>query len=346
VRVGRWLLRLLAAVALVAGSIAAASALLSSGSSQPAEQLGAALPPPVAASKAKPPSPPPPRAADASEPAAEAEARPTARPPALLLRAGANASWNALAGSVPARIGIAVAPLGRGSLRTFGTLQSGDAWSSIKVPILVTLMRDRDGQALSAEEERWAEEALTASDNEAGAALFGQLEDIHGGLTGASLAVQDTLRSAGDSTTVVATEPPPPGAVSTYGQTDWSLPASVEFFRALGQGCLLDRAGTAYVLGLMEEVIPEQRWGLGEAGFPSAWQVGMKGGWGPEGSESGPYLVRQSGVLRNGGAGLAVTMIAQADSGSFETGVEALNQIAAWLSENLRSLRSASAARC
>jgi hypothetical protein len=342
VRVGRWLLRLLAAVALVAGSVAAASALLS----QPAEELRAALPPPAPASKAKPPDPARSPATDESESAAEAENPPTERPPAQLLRAGATASWDALAGSVPARIGIAVAPLGRGNLRTFGTLQSGDAWSSIKVPILVTLMRDRDGQALSAEEERWAEEALTASDNEAGAALFGQLEDIHGGLTGASLAVQGILRSAGDNTTVVATEPPPPGAVSTYGQTDWSLPASVEFFRALGRGCLLDREGTAYVLGLMEEVIPEQRWGLGAADFPSTWQVGMKGGWGPEGSESGPYLVRQSGVVRNGGAGLAVTMIALADSGSFESGVEALNQIAVWLSENLRGLGPAIETGC
>lgn len=221
-------------------------------------------------------------------------------------------------------------------MRTFGSLRTGHAWSSIKVPILVTLIGD--GEALNAEEKRLAREALTASDNEAGAALYERLEGIHGGTAGAATAVGETLRRSGDRSTVVATDPPPPGAVSTYGQTVWSLPASVELFRALGRGCLLDPRGTAYVLGLMEEVIPEQRWGLGEASFPPTWRVGMKGGWGPEGSESGPYLVRQSGVIRRGGAGVAVSIAAQADSGSFEAGVEALNRIATWLKANLRSL--------
>ena len=32
---------------------------------------------------------------------------------------------------------------------------------------------------------------------------------------------------------------------------------------------ILGRHGTQYVESLMESVIPEQRWGLGEGGFPS-----------------------------------------------------------------------------
>ena len=76
-----------------------------------------------------------------------------------------------------------MAPLGAGPIRTFGSLQSGHAWSTIKVPILTTLMRNRDRRGLSAEEKRWAREALTASDNEAAAALFGQLEDSTAGLS-------------------------------------------------------------------------------------------------------------------------------------------------------------------
>jgi hypothetical protein len=91
------------------------------------------------------------------------------------------------------------------------------------------------------------------------------------------------------------------------------------------------------VLGLMRNVIPEQRWGLGEAAFDPSWSVAMKGGWGPE-AESGAYLVRQSGVIQSRSAGIAVTMIAEDPSGSFEAGASDLTRIGTWLRENLRSL--------
>jgi beta-lactamase class A len=257
---------------------------------------------------------------------------------ARVWQAGAASSWARLSRSLPARVGLSAAPLGRGPQRSFGALQAGHAWSSIKVPILVALMDEREGRGLSGEEMGLARAALTASDNSAAASLFGRIEEKRGGLAPASLAVQAVLRRAGDAATTIPTDPPPPGAVSSYGQTLWSLPASVELFRALARGCLLDHADTEYVLGLMEEVTPEQRWGLGEAGFPSSWRVAIKGGWGPEGSAAGPYLVRQSGVLRKGNAGLAVSMIARAGSGSFEEGARTLDRIAAWLDENLRGL--------
>jgi hypothetical protein len=259
-----------------------------------------------------------------------------------VLGSGAQASFNALAESMSASIGVAVAPLGSGSPQQLGELQSGHAWSSIKVPILVALMQDRPG-GLSAEEQQWATAALTASDNEAAAALFGQLEQIHGGLEGASQAVQQVLAESGDTTTVVATAPPPSGAVSTYGQTEWSLDGSVAFYRALACDRLLSPEGSEYVLGLMEQVVPEQHWGLGEAGFPSGVQVAFKAGWGPEGSASGPYLVRQSGILRRGNSGAVVTIMVQDSSGSFEAGVSDLNQIAVWLREHV-SLNTGSCA--
>jgi hypothetical protein len=261
-----------------------------------------------------------------------AKAQPPTGSPANLLRSGAQASFGELAGSLPARIGIAIGPLGSEGIETLGLLQHGHAWSSIKVPILVTLMRE--GQ-LNAQEEQWASKALTESDNSAAAALFQQLERTHEGLVGASAAVQEVLSTAGDTSTIVATEPPPPGAVSTYGQTDWSLAGSVRFYRELAAGCLLDQQGTGYVLRLMGEVIPEQRWGIGEAGFPAQWQVGLKGGWGPE-NGTGRYLVRQAGIVQDGDSGLAVAMIAEDDSGSYEAGAQDLTQMAIWLREHLR----------
>ena len=252
-----------------------------------------------------------------------------------ILQSDASGSFEALAAATPGRIGLTVAPLGNGSTASFGSLQTGHAWSTIKVPILVTLMRDRN-EELSAEESQWAASAVEASDNEAAAALFRQLESIHGGLGAASAAVQGVMRLAGNATTV-ATSPPPPGAVSTYGQTEWSAEEATAFYRALANGCLLGPGGTEYVLGLMRNVIPEQRWGLGEAALDPSWSIGFKGGWGPE-AESGAYLVRQSGLVQSGSQGVAVTMIVEEASGSFEAGVGDLNRMAAWLTENLRGL--------
>jgi hypothetical protein len=252
-----------------------------------------------------------------------------------ILGADAETSFEAMASSLSGQVGLAVAALGDGRVHEFGDLREGHAWSSIKVPILTAVMRDQ-GEALDSEEEAWASSALTASDNEAAAALFGRLEDGHGGLAGGSEAVEGVLRLAGDTTTTVATAPPPPGAVSTYGQTEWSLLGSVQFYGSLANGCLLGPSGTEYVTGLMESVIAEQRWGLGEAGFPSGWGVGMKGGWGPE--ASGAYLVRQSGFVRDGDRGVAVAMMAIDDSGSYPAGAADLTQMAQWLAEELQGL--------
>jgi len=258
--------------------------------------------------------------------------------PADIWQPDAEDSWVTFSRSVPARLGIAAAPLGPGSERSFGPLQRGHAWSSIKVPILVTRMRETGDTGLDAEESAWAREALTESDNAAAAALFDRIAAAQGGHDDAALAVQAVLRRAGDHATAIATAPPPPGAISTYGQSLWSLGASTAFFRALGRGCLLSPAATTYATGLMEEVIPEQRWGLGEATFPARWQIAMKGGWGPEESSTGPYLVRQSGLLLHGKSGIAVALMAQADSGSFGDGVAAIDRLAGWLRANLRGL--------
>lgn len=249
-------------------------------------------------------------------------------PQSRLFEPGARSSFASLEASLPAHIGLAVAPLGSSPPRELGGLQVGHAWSSFKVPIVATVIREQG--SLSAAEESEAAAAITASDNEAAAALFAEL----GSVDTASAAVERTLEESGYPTRV-ATAPPPPGAVSTWGQTEWPLASSVGFYRALACDRLqLSSAQTDYVLSLMENVISEQQWGLGQAGIPG--NVAFKAGWGPDGSESGPYLVRQAGVLRSGDSGVVVTIAAQDDSGSFEAGVQDLDQIADWVRDHVR----------
>jgi hypothetical protein len=240
-------------------------------------------------------------------------------------------SFSQLESEVDGEIGIAYAPLGSAEAQTLGQLQVGHAWSSFKVPIVVTVMLEGGG-SLTSGQQSLAAAAITASDNEAAAALFAELEAMTGG--GAAAAVEGTLAKALGGATEVATAPPPPGAVSSWGQTEWSLSASTSFYGALACGAF--GGETDLILGDMESVIPEQQWGLGQAQFPAGTRVAFKAGWGPDGSESGPYLVRQAGIIRGAdGKGAVVTIAAQDASGSFEAGVADLDRVADWAAANV-----------
>jgi hypothetical protein len=235
---------------------------------------------------------------------------------------------------LPGPVDIAVAPLGQGGPTLLGEDIAAHGWSTTKVPVLVALLRARGGQGLTSTEKNWAQLAITESDNQSVLDLFGDLEAAQGGLAGASDYVQQLFRKSGDGQTVVSTAPPPPGAVTTFGQTEWSPVEAVKFFRALGRDCLLPSSESSYVLNLMQSVISSESWGLGSAGF--GVPVAFKGGWGPE--PSGSYLVRQSGIVDPGSTrGAAVSIIAYPPPGgdSFGTGTEMITRAAQWLRHEL-----------
>lgn len=229
---------------------------------------------------------------------------------------------------------MALAPLGSGSPAVLGGDSPAHAWSTSKVPVLVGLMRARDPGGLTSTEQSWAQAAITQSDNQSILDLFGDLEQLKGGLTGASDYVTSVLRLSGDADTVVATAPPPPGAVTTFGQTEWAPSDAVKFFSALANRCLLPSSGTAYVLNLMQSIVPSESWGLGSGG--STVPVAFKGGWGPE--PNGAYLVRQSGIIDPGsGSGVAVSIVAYPPAGgdTFGVGTQMLTRTAQWLRDEL-----------
>jgi len=259
-----------------------------------------------------------------------------------LLSASGTRELERFAEDAPGRVGIAVSPLGEGEPVLAGDALEGRAWSTMKVPLLVALI-DRLGgsQELTAPEREDAEAALTRSDNDAALALFDRLQNLEGGLVPASRAIESALRQAGDDETTVNTEPSPEG-YSTFGQTIWSAEASTLFFRALAGGCLLGEEDTDYVLSLMEDVVPDQRWGLGEAEHPGGASLAFKGGWGPE--PPGGYLIRQGGVVDEGDAGYVLSVIAiPADRGvtSFEAGQELVTEAAAVVAENVNVTKRA-----
>jgi hypothetical protein len=230
-----------------------------------------------------------------------------------------------LESQLPGEVGVTIGPPGAPASLTAGSLASGPAWSTIKVPIALAVLRDAGGpSSLSASQSTAIHAALTLSDNEAAEALFTELAHEHGGISGAASAVGAVLRDAGDSTTVVSTQGR--DGFSPYGQTEWSLSLQHLFMSRLAAGCAVDRASRDYVLALMGEVSSDL-WGLGSIGLAAQW----KGGWGP--GVDGRYLVRQMGLVQVDDGEAIVTLAAIPTNGSFETAQAMASAVAGWLAE-------------
>jgi hypothetical protein len=187
-----------------------------------------------------------------------------------------------------------------------GTLQSGAAWSTIKVPLAIA--------ALAEDPDAEVERAITESDNDVARALWQRL----GPPEVAAAAVERVLAAAGDTETRVETEVVYPPYTS-FGQTEWTLAAQQRF--AAGLPALPEAEP---VLDLMRRIVPEQRWGFGAVVANAAF----KGGWGPDDR----HLVRQFAILD----GLSAAIATEPEDGSYESGAANLTRIAEWVrSESL-----------
>ncbi|KZS67132.1 hypothetical protein [Mycobacterium pseudokansasii] len=215
-------------------------------------------------------------------------------------------SFAELAAAVPAVIGLAVAAPGQPGASVVGRWSSGVAWSTIKVPLAIAALRRDRGRA-----KDLTVKAITESDNIAAEALWSQLGDP----ADAARQVQDVLREAGDTCTVVESRRLREG-FTAFGQTQWPLDRQAQFAASLPGISDADR-----VIDLMHRLVDDHRWGLAAKG------AAAKGGWGP-GSE-GDYLVRQFGIFPTASGHAGVALAAQAKA--FEAGVDALNQMTAWL---------------
>jgi len=247
-----------------------------------------------------------------------------------LLTAAARGSFRRLEKDLGGSSGLAVSSVGLDPLvHEVGALREGVAWSTIKVPIAMAVEIRAKGHP-TATEQSLLSRAITASDNSAAEALWSGL----GPPSAAAAAVHGVLASAGDASTEVEGRVLRPGFTS-FGQTQWSLAAQQRFIAALP--CLNN---SKPVLSLMQQIQPDQRWGLGSLGVDAQF----KGGWGPD--PGGQYLVRQMGIVRlSNGRSLAVSMATMPATGTFEGGIANLNQIARWLLDHVDSTQ-VSATQC
>ena len=234
----------------------------------------------------------------------------------MLIEATDRTRFQVLESDLRGKVGLALSPVGSGeAVEELGSLRSGVAWSTIKVPLALAV----SARAPTPRNEELIDASLTESDNDASLALWERL----GPPEVAASAVQEVLASAGDSSTRVEAKVLRPG-FTPFGQTQWSLAAQVRLMAALPGLPHADE-----IRARLRRVVPEQRWGLGVLGE----DVELKGGWGPD--PDGRYLVRQMGIA----GPLAVALAAIPTDGTFESGSDLLDRLAQWLGES-RAARS------
>ncbi|AKK07022.1 hypothetical protein CMUST_13640 [Corynebacterium mustelae] len=203
------------------------------------------------------------------------------------------------------RVGIAVDGV------VAGSILSGPAWSTAKVPISIAALRQSTGHYEA------MRSAITTSDN-------GSAQQLWESLGSGELAAEATnaiLREGGDLTTRIQPFVQRDG-FSAFGQTQWALIDQSTFAQHL---TTIPHAES--VFAAMAEIAPDQRYGLGL--IPGAQ---FKGGWGPEPDHG--YLVRQFGVIPTLSGPVAVAIIAKADD--YATGQTALTALAVKLHSRMK----------
>lgn len=256
----------------------------------------------------------------------EAETPRTTTPPRS---SGIEESFARLDDEIPGRQGVAVGITDPGSNSfplVVGTLTSGVAWSTAKLPVAMAAIAADTGS------EAQLRAAITASDNAAAEALWSGL----GGGSEAASAATSQLRASGDDSTSVQAERIRSG-YTPFGQTEWSLADQARF--AAGMNCT---GRGRQVLDLMGQIVPAQRWGLSNIGTDPRF----KGGWGPgvQPGQDGPWMERQLGLVTVRGKEFAVAIASE--GGDHASGISALNQISDWLSETLVSRGQTSSSTC
>jgi hypothetical protein len=244
----------------------------------------------------------------ASPPAAKPPAAPPL--PAAVPVDALGTSFAALAATIPATVGVAVASTGGG--RLFGSWADGPAWSTIKVPLSIAALRsspDRAGPLVNM--------AIIQSDNTAAEQLWSML----GEPAAASHAVEAVLRDGKDTATVVQSQRVRDG-YSAFGQTEWAVQAQAGFAARLP--CL---AGAGPVVDDMRTLGADQQWGLAGADG-----VAAKGGWGP--GVDGAYLVRQLATVSSPAGTFGVALAAQSKGGTYDAAVAAVNQLGDWVKQH------------
>ena len=257
-------------------------------------------------------------AASASSPASS----PTARPAA----SHHDPLGSPAASYVSTRDGVVVAAVY--NLRTGQTWQLGrgqpqDEASVVKLDVLETLLaeRGRSGTELSASDRTLAEQMIEDSDNDAATSLWDEV----GGASG----IRSFNTSAGLADTVPSSCVDCPGFPwPGWGLTTTTPADQLTLLRTLVEpNSLLTSTERSYALSLMENVTPDQRWGV-TGGVPAQVTVALKNGWLPLNSANNNWQINSVGWISGSGRDYLIAVLSTGNP-TEQYGIDTIDQLAA-----------------
>jgi hypothetical protein len=233
---------------------------------------------------------------------------------------------SAAASYVSGRNGVvlaAVYDLRTGQTWQFGRGQPQDEASVVKLDVLETLLAEqgRSGTELSASDRTLAAQMIEDSDNDAATSLW----DAVGGASG----IRSFNTSAGLADTVPSSCVNCPG----FPWPGWGLSTTVPgdqltLLRALVEpNSLLTNTERSYALSLMENVTPDQRWGV-TGGVPAQATVALKNGWLPLNSANNNWQINSVGWISDGGRDYLIAVLTTGNP-TEQYGIDTINQLAA-----------------
>ncbi|MEO5875795.1 MAG: serine hydrolase [Streptosporangiaceae bacterium] len=184
-----------------------------------------------------------------------------------------------------------------------------DSASTVKVAVVATLLKLAHKRGLTAREKSLARAAITRSDNNATSKLWSQVGRAR---------VQRLFDQLGMRSTRAS-----PSA--HWGLTQITAYDQLKLLRMLtSHGAILNDASRSYLLGLMHDVTPGQRWGT-PAGAPRGVSVHVKNGWVPRRTHR--WRVHSLGTFDGRGRDYMFAVLTH-DDPSMSYGVASIERIA------------------
>jgi hypothetical protein len=238
----------------------------------------------------------------------------------------------AAASYVSARAGVilaAVYDLRTGQTWQLGQGQPQDEASVVKLDVLETLLaeRGRTGTELSASDQTLAEQMIEDSDNDAATSLWDEV--------GGASSIRSFNSAAGLADTVPSSCLNCPG----FPWPGWGLTTTVPrdqlaLLRALVEpNSLLTNAERSYALSLMENVTPDQRWGV-SGGVPAQATVALKNGWLPLNSADSDWQINSVGWISGSGRDYLMAVLSTGNP-TEQYGIDTINELAAMVWQDM-----------
>jgi beta-lactamase class A len=200
------------------------------------------------------------------------------------------------------------------------TGRAQDEASVVKVEILETLLAQHPA-GLTSGQAGLAEQMIEDSDNDAATALW----DAVGGAAG--------IRAYGKLVGLTGTRPSPCVQCAGFPWPGWGLTTTtaldqLTLLRELvSSGSVLNAGSRRLAVGLMEDVTPDQRWGV-SGGVPSQATVALKNGWLPLDAADTDWQINSVGWVSGSGRDYLIAVLTTGNP-SEEYGIDTIDQLSA-----------------